>query len=37
MIYEFLEEFTLKICISDWSKQSSPYAMLLDILTQTSA
>ena len=34
MIYEFLEEFILKICISDLSNPSSPYRMLLDILTQ---
>jgi hypothetical protein len=35
MICEFVEEFILKICISDWSKPSSPYRVLLDILIQT--
>jgi hypothetical protein len=34
MIHEFLDEFILIICISDWSKPSSPYRILLDILTQ---
>ena len=32
MIYEFVEEFILKIFISEWSKPASPYRYLLDIL-----
>jgi len=34
MIYEFLEEFILKICVSDWSKPASPCRLLLDILNK---